>query len=110
MGERLNREITLSRESDGSAVRLRARLADDEFEDIARRYAHARRQTDEVEPLPAADDGLIVTRDLVRSYSRFKGQWVKDARTGKVSHRLSRVLAGEITEFLMERLATGVGG
>jgi protein subunit release factor B/energy-coupling factor transporter ATP-binding protein EcfA2 len=110
IGERLNREVTLTQADDGISMRLRGRAADEEIEELARRYFHARRATADASPLPAPDDGLIVARDLVRSYSRFKGQMVKDARTGQLSHRLARVLGGELTEFLMARLSQGSVG
>lgn len=112
LADRLTRQTTISlgktSERTGRMLVWRHGQLGETLEPVARRFAAqwlARQDAGDV-----ASAAIDVAVDApVRTYTLFKQQSVKDARTGVVSHQVKKVLAGALDDFLIAYLTQSAG-
>jgi ATP-dependent Clp protease ATP-binding subunit ClpA/protein subunit release factor B len=101
--ERITRSVTITQNGNISrTLHWRNRLRDDEFEEQLTRYLRALDQTIPTGVLSTDPDVLVAHQ--VRSYTVFKQQSVRDARTGLSSSQVRKVLTGALDQFLLAYL------
>jgi ATP-dependent Clp protease ATP-binding subunit ClpA/protein subunit release factor B len=110
--DRLTRQTTITLgktgERTGRVLVWRHGQLNETVEPAARRFVAQWLMQHEAGDGAQAQDGVALA-EAVRTYTLFKQQSVKDARTGVVSHQPKKVLAGNLDDFLIAYLTQSAG-